>query len=236
MINLKYIVTGTGRCGTLFMANLLTSMGYPCAHEAIFTPKGIEKAKKIIKKIEPAISSRISREENLSDYELEIVAESSYMAAPFLKEFDAKVIHVVRNPMDVVASMTGPFFRLFENQRPVQAKELPERIIYEKFIYGHLEELEQKMSQIERCCLFYIRWNQMIEKSGKCVLRHRIEDDVHKIKELLGFKGEKCYENKKCNSKISSIWSVSDISNTSIKKELLNIMEKYGYMPQRKLH
>lgn len=225
---MKYIVTGTGRCGTLFMANLLTSMGFPCTHEAIFTPYGIDKAKRVIKKEEPALSSRISRGENLSDYEIDIVADSSYMAAPFLREFDAKVIHVVRNPIKVVASMIGDSFKNFLNPYPTDIEEFPAHLIYEEFMYSHLDELRGSMTQLERCCLFYVRWNQMIEDSGKVSIRHRIEDGPEKIKEFFGFEGE-CYGNTNCNSKPSSEWSFSEIKNISIKMDLLEIMERYGY-------
>jgi hypothetical protein len=228
MIDLKYIVTGTGRCGTLFMANFLTSMGFPCTHEAIFTPEGVDKAKRVLKQDEPAISSRISRGDNLSDYELKIVAESSYMAAPFLKQFDAEVIHVVRNPAGVVASMIGDSFRNFTNSHPTHIPDFPDHILYEEFMYEHVNELRGEMPQIDRCCLFYIRWNEMIEKSGRVIFRHRIEDGTEELKSLFKFDGE-CYYNTKCNSKPSSSWSFSDIQSKSIKNELFDIMSRYGY-------
>lgn len=228
MIDLRYIVTGTARSGTLFMANVLTSIGYPCTHEAIFTPQGLDKADRVIKEKEPAISSKISRGSNLSDYELDIVAESSYMAAPFLSKFDATVIHVVRNPVKVVASMIGSHFRYFLDSQPTFLDEVPDKIIYEQFIFSYLEELYQEMTQIDRCCLFYIRWNEMIEKSGRVTIRHRIEDGTEKIKELFGFNGS-CYDNTDCSSRPSCNWSFSDIKNNSIKSQLFDMMAKYGY-------
>lgn len=235
MIDLKYIVTGTGRCGTLFMANLLTSMGFPCTHEAIFTYEGLEKAKRVIRQAEPAVSSRISKGENLSDYELNIVAESSYMAAPFLKQFDAEVIHVVRNPIGVVTSMIGDSFRNFKNPHPTHIEDFPDHIFYEEFIYEHVNDLRQKMSQLDRCCLFYVRWNEMIEKSGRVSIRHRIEDGTDELKEFFGFKG-KCYNNTKCNSRPSSFsWSLSEISKKSIKRDLFDMMSRYGYK-NHKIH
>jgi hypothetical protein len=228
MIDLEYIVTGTGRCGTLFMANLLTSMGFPCTHEAIFTPEGMPKAKRVLSQLEPAISSRISRGENLSDYELKIVAESSYMSAPFLKQFDSRVIHVVRNPLGVVASMIGESFKNFSNNYPTDVPEFPDHILHEEFMYGHVSELQKEMSQIDRCCLFYIRWNEMIEKSGKVEIRHKIEDGTEELKKFFGFEGE-CYNNTKCNSRPSLVWSFSDIQTKSIKSELFEMMSRYGY-------
>jgi hypothetical protein len=234
MIDLKYIVTGTGRCGTLFMANLLTSMGFPCTHEAIFTPEGMERARRVIEKSEPAISSSISRGDNLSDYELDIVADSSYMAAPFLGEFDTKVIHIVRNPQRVISSMMSESFMNFMNSYPTDMEEFPEHLTHEEFMYGHVEELWREIPQLDRCCMFYVRWNQMIEKSGKVAIFHRIEDGSDKIKDFFGYKGD-CYNNTKCNSKPSSEWSINDVRSRSIRKELLDMMGRYGYI-NRKIH
>ena len=39
-MKLKYLVTGTGRSGTVYMARLLTSLGIPCSHEMIFDYRG----------------------------------------------------------------------------------------------------------------------------------------------------------------------------------------------------
>ena len=45
-MNLKYLVTGTGRCGTVYMARILTSIGIPCGHETIFDYRGTRGARK----------------------------------------------------------------------------------------------------------------------------------------------------------------------------------------------
>jgi len=109
---LKYLVTGTGRCGTVYMARLLTLAGIPCGHESIFDWKGITWAKRRLAGEVPLELSSIStiRLENgrwspepewLTDVEA-IEAESSYMAAPFLEESflsETKVIHLVRHPI-----------------------------------------------------------------------------------------------------------------------------------------
>lgn len=231
MINLKYIVTGTGRCGTLSMANLLTTAGYPCGHEAVFTFDGMEKVRRVLDRTLPAISSPISRGENLSDAEIDIVADSSYMAAPFLGEFMAPVIHVVRNPLDVVSSMTGGAFRNFTKAHPVGFPDDPLHVRHEEFVYLYIPEMRnENLSQIERCCRFYVNWNLMIEKSGRVAIRHRIEDEPI---EVLKFLGASCdYENKRANSKPQHRkWSLSDLADASVKRDLLDMMSRYGYTP-----
>ena len=44
MRRLQYAITGTGRSGTVYLANLLTSAALPCGHESIFTPWGYREA------------------------------------------------------------------------------------------------------------------------------------------------------------------------------------------------
>lgn len=231
MINLEYIVTGTGRCGTLYMSNLLTTLGIPCSHEGIFSHKGYEKAIEIIKegKVENSIISKDSCD-NLSEFEYKIIADSSYMSAPFLSKFDAPAIHVVRNPLNVVGSFIGPYFNYFKNEEPKLEKERECHFPYEKFIYEHVPELKKEITQLDRAFLFYVRWNQMIEESKKTILFHRIEDDIEPIKNLFKYKGNNFYKNKKSNSKEKVSICVDDINNQEIKKELLEIMKRYGYV------
>lgn len=229
-MELKYIVTGTGRCGTLFMANLLTSMGHPCTHEAVFTTEGWEHAWNVINGFKPAINSRISRGDNLSDYEMDSVAESSYMAAPFLARMSVKVIHVVRSPLKVISSLVGDGFRQFSESWPTDFEDDPHHFDYERFIYENLPELAGESNQIDRACLFYVRWNEMIEASGRVDLFHRIEDGPAKVKQYFNFGGE-CYGNTKCNSAEdqSRKWSPSQIKNPRLKERFLDMAARYGY-------
>ena len=44
MIDLEYLVTGTGRCGTVNLAMTLTSVGVPCSHERFFNGNSLEEA------------------------------------------------------------------------------------------------------------------------------------------------------------------------------------------------
>lgn len=224
------IVTGTGRCGTVFMANALTSMGWPCGHEAVFGIGGLDKAREITRGNSKPENSNISRSEEILSEGMDLVGDSSYMAAPFLREFDATVIHIVRNPILVVSSMTGEFFRNFSQPFPTDLEDRPDHLAYEEFMYKHVPELGEDMPQLDRACLFYMRWNEIIESSGKVDLFHRIEDSTERIKKLFLFKGY-CYANKRCNSLSSSSrkWRISNINNGTIRKGMKDIMKRYGY-------
>ena len=86
---LDFVVVGTGRCGTAYMAELLTRMGIPCGHEWVFS----------------AHPRRYP--------DLDIVGDSSAQAVPFLHEFTGLVLHQVRDPLRVIGSFLG--FGLFKD-------------------------------------------------------------------------------------------------------------------------
>jgi len=228
-MELKVLVTGTGRCGTNFMANLLTSLGHPCGHEAVFTPAGWTLAGEILRgRIRPE-NSEISKAGTILSEYMELVGDSSYMAAPYLGRVDTFVIHVVRNPMHVVASLIGDKFRQFAESKPMDYEDLPGHFAYESFMYEHLPELHEEMPVIDRACLFYIRWNEIIEASGKVDIFHRIEDPPEAINEVFGFGGK--YSDTKCNSSSESScrWILEQLVCPPILAGMKDIMKRYGY-------
>lgn len=169
-MDLKYIVVGTGRSGTVFMAKVLTQVGFPCGHETIFNERGIFK--------DPSDwdISHLSKE-TTGDWikdKTQIVADSSYMAVPHLQDYsNAKVIHVIRNPLKVVRSFYYgmDYFKSGVANNP-----------WEDYIYKYVPELKKDMSQLERCCLYYVLWNQMVCRKD---LFYHVEEDVSKVLEFL---------------------------------------------------
>lgn len=77
----KFVVVGTGRCGTGYVSKCFTACGIPCGHERLFTPNGCET-------IDDAL-----------------VGDASWLAVPHLAAYDGYVIHVHRHPYDCVASL-----------------------------------------------------------------------------------------------------------------------------------
>lgn len=233
MVNLKYLVTGTGKCGTVFMARFLTSLGIPCGHESIFDWKGYKWAEKRLaskERIELSNTSKSSYDGiNCKDIEKwidinELEAESSYMAAPFLGRDilkDVTIIHIVRNPIKVVNSFCNyiDYFKSKESTNP-----------YEKFIYRLLPELQEEMPQYDRACLFYVRWNQMIEKHN--VFFHKIENNPDTLFDFLGTSGNYFNDTsintqrKQCKYKFSS---ANQIETKEIRDEFVEMGSCYGY-------
>lgn len=229
MKNLKFLVVGTGKCGTVYMANLLSAWDIPCGHESIFTNQGLEEAKERLKdpnKIKfSECTIALPKWVNLT----EIIADSSYMSAPFLDNEilkDTKIIHLIRNPIKVINSfIAGDYFD----------KVWPEITVpFQNFIKQYIPDLyENDLDKINRCALFYLRWSELIEKQiqNKEFIVHKIENDDLDLKDFLEI--EKIKEikiNKKINSWAvnKNIFSIKNL-NSEIQKNLIEFSNKYGY-------
>jgi hypothetical protein len=234
MKQLKYIVTGTGRCGTVYAAMLLSNVMVSCGHESIFTPGGIETALRRLSGEEKCTLSFCSTNKRHRDGTWtplnitwvcpnQIVADSSYMAAPYVGEFQsAKLVHLVRHPVRVVNSFCN-YLGYFKSSTPSNE--------YEKFIYGILPELTEEMSQYDRGALYYILWNDLIEQRTENKVIHRIEDGPKKLLKELGLQNEICnFDDPYTNSfqKPRQRFCVDDLS-----EEIWDLFKecgaKYGY-------
>lgn len=234
MSKLKYLITGTGRSGTVFMARLLTSLGLPCGHESFFDWRGIRYAiKKFNGEIPPDLShaSTVKKvgdvwmaEEKWMDDPRSMVCESSYMAVPFLGEeclSGVPVIHVVRDPVKVAHSFCN-HIDYFRSETATNS--------YEQFIYRHLPELTKPMSMFDRTALYIVRWNQMIEKHNPALF-HRIEDGPEKVKEFLGLSGEGFSDSSVNTFKkwSSERFEIHKIDSKEIRQEFVDMGRRYGY-------
>lgn len=235
-IDLKYIVTGTGRCGTTYMARLLTSLGFMCGHESIFGTGGLVVAENRIYFNDKIETSLCSVKNVVIDQEYErwfdpslIQAESSYLAAPFLCGKllkDTKIIHVVRNPLNVLSSFLYDLnFFDYENLD-----------IWKNYVLKHLPNIIDIENKIERACYYYIRWNQMIENSKytKEYFFHKVENKC--TKELCDFLQIEQPDSFFADSNMNS-WKknrqetlyLKDIPDGPIKKDFIEMIVRYGY-------
>lgn len=225
---LKYLVTGTGRCGTVFMARLLTSLGEMCGHESVFWHEGEAAARRVLAS-RKFFTSGCSKGDWFVPAKM--TSESSYMAAPFLDRpllDGTKIIHVVRNPLKVISSHT----------KDVHFFEYPygPQIDYQRFVLQYLPEIAAIENLVERACYYYVHWNTMIEKksANRPYLLHNVEKKLSS--ELIHFMEisnppESYHNNEKTNS-----WNhrdkdltLNDIPNGTIKNKFINLAGKYGY-------
>ena len=234
MIDLQYLVVGTGRCGTLYMAKLLTAMGVPCSHESLFNWQGIKYAVCALKDEIPTQASEVSTRWNHHIKAQNAVAEASCLAVPFLNHpicRNVPVIHLVRNPIKVIDSFVrgGNFF----------SKRIP-RNKYEWFIDEHMppRALRRFPSAVERAAYFYLHWNKIIEKTvyrDRVHLFYRIEDrDIPAIAQFVNSDKEDVYVDEHTNTwrhhnlrRKEIKWR--DIPDSTMKEELMRKAKFYGY-------
>jgi hypothetical protein len=227
MIKLSHLVCGTGRCGTVSMSEILTQLGLPCGHESVFTPEGITHALAVLAGQQPIENSRISNKSKTSH----IVSDSSYMAAPFLGHpslSNCKIIHVIRNPLEVINSFTFGF-RYFSHSQPeaLTTDQVPGNR-WQLFIYSHMPELRKEMNTFERAALYYLNWNKLIkEKSiGKPYYLHRIEDDISGICKFLGVELQNINVRANVTERVGAIDFVPE---GTIKNRLRQFASEHGY-------
>ena len=230
---LNYIVTGTGRSGTVYMARVLTDLGIPCGHESIFNQ---EKDNNVISrffgKMKPTIS-KVSDNYGWVDLS-QLKADSSYMAVPYLNRpsiNEIPVIHVVRNPFAVISSFVmdlGYFKNMANNPFNVEGH-------WEEWIFTHNPELNLTLDPIERACIHYVTWNERIEKckEDRKYWFQRVEEPFPN--EFFGFLGMPIktvgFKNKKINSKKKRTrdFTADDIPNGPHKDKFLELVKRYGY-------
>jgi len=148
---LEYLVTGAGRCGTHYVADALSAVGIPTGHEVAFGPAG--------------------------PMPTENLAETSWLAAPFLDTLPTgtQIVHLVRNPAQVVASL----LRLGFFGKPRVATLQP----FIDFAYEHCPSLRDYDNEHARTAGFVVEWNRMIERSlaGTDAARVCIEDGLASV-------------------------------------------------------
>lgn len=125
-----FVVTGTGRCGTAHCMIVLKQMGVPASHEAFFT-----------------LDRRSFDDRDRAAYDAHPVNDVALMAAPFLKQLGKPVLHLVRNPVDVVNSF------LHMGLSPTVPHEITDFI-------NHFVTLEGG-SAAELWADYWVKWNRM---------------------------------------------------------------------------
>jgi len=237
---IKYLITGTGRSGTVYMARLLSSLGIMCGHESIFQKDALDFSLIRLKNKKERILSDTSRVairdiDNNIIYEKEIwfkpdeqIAESSYMAAPFLDHkslADCKIIHVVRNPIKVISST---YFDVNFFEDPLQKG-------YVKFVLEHVPEISKIKNNLEKTVAYYVAWNRLIEEKLKNKEHLFINVEKAPSQKLFDYleipKTNKYFKDRTINhwGKREKDLTLKDIPEGKIKESFIKIIEDYGY-------
>jgi hypothetical protein len=248
---LKTLVVGTGRCGTVYLAKLLSSAGRPCGHESIFRVDGWDAALRRMKGQEEVGVSLISQLASIRDEAsgrswfngLDYVeADASYMAVPFLDHdelADVQIVHAVRNPIQVINSFVVGF-KYFRDDW----KDNPRHRPYHEFIYTYLGGIDgdKDLDPVSRAAFYVVGWNEMIDHScGKSpnYFRFNVESSGKLLLSRLGLNTDvQTYSTRDCNHRINMpnfVTSAADIPNKEAAGMIESLSEKYGYRRVRLL-
>jgi len=198
----KLIVTGCPRSGTAFMARLLTEGGISCNHEFFYGMPGIS----IVRN--------------------KAIAEASWLAVPYLerdkKAWDAKVIHIIRNPLKQISSLAH--MHCLEDYNF-------EANPYTFFKGLHLPRLKRH-GLLDRYIYFWIKWNLWAEKYAD--LTYRLEDIVKDPQEVfddLGYDttGKKFDLSKENNYTDVKQLALEDFKGCVYYDELIAEAKRYNY-------
>lgn len=238
MIHLKYLVVGTGRCGTVTAAKMLTKAGVPCGHESIFDYVGLDVAVARLRGNAKISLSYCSTHYNKDhawkelppwiDVSQGVQAESSYMAVPFLDDplvAMAKLIHVVRNPLDVIPSFCDQLM-YFNEAAP------REKCEYEKFIYKYAPQVWEGRTRYERATLYYILWTDKIKR--QTTKFYKIENQLEDLFRDLGLAYPGRIDKEQQNSvrpRTMLPFTVDMIQDKKLRERLVATCEYYGYQP-----
>ena len=145
--DIHFVVTGTPRSGTTYVARVLQKLGFDCRHERRFTPWEV-----------------ITEVRRLNDVPW---GDSSWLAAPFLHLLPAstKIFHVVREPLNTINSIIG-----------TGQIDWPDdyRTFIAKYCWNDENYWPKDVGLDAQT--FWVRWNLMIERSGRVNRQFRIED------------------------------------------------------------
>jgi hypothetical protein len=199
---LKFIVAGTGRCGTAYIAQVLTHLGVPCGHEWVYAP-----------------------EKCYTD--IDILGDSSAQAVPFIPQFDGLVLHQTRDPLKVIGSLVS--FKLFDN--PQFHGPAGEFIARHFHMTGNVLEdsMRYYVEWNERCEAARNYFRYRIEDLDFQLLRSivdRIGVDVDDRRIVAALDRVPKNVNTRYSAKALS-WR--DLPKGRIKNDLINISKRYGY-------
>jgi hypothetical protein len=138
----RFIIVSTGRAGSKYVANLLSELGVACGHERVYTPLGPR-------------------------YKFLVRGDSSWLAVPYLAEYQGIVLHQVRNPLSVIASLLSIGFFSRDINR---------------FTDFSRRYFTPTGDELVDCMNWYTEWNSRCEKYA--TIRYKIEDIQNELPKI----------------------------------------------------
>ena len=219
---LEIIGTGTGRCCTFLLSEMLTLSGLSCGHEKIFN-EGWTAGERDIR----------------ADYEKEsqLKADISWCSAAYLDQSwiapDVKIIHLIRHPLSVIRSFFDINF--FSEDRIVRP--------LNQLVYANTTISAKNQDRLVSSIDHWFQWNQLIERKLSVIPNERIvvraEDLAFNTEGLSAFLGRNIkYIAKPFNGK-AQIKEENAVSEDELHRNLeftLSHIEKFYGMYWRKYY
>jgi hypothetical protein len=120
---MRFVVTGTGRCGTSYTSSLFNAAGVPCGHEDIFNVRAGVRDIRVSFGLRADLLSPVLRlREEWRRRFTRLEGDASWMAVPRLRWFNGTKFLQLRHPMRVVQSWVAVGFFSFSPALHLQAR------------------------------------------------------------------------------------------------------------------
>ena len=135
---MRFVVVGTGRCGTTWLSDVFTAAGIQTGHEHMFKPDGYK--------------DRWWYQDKEGDSQY-FHGDVSLYALPVLERglghFDGVVVHLVRNPLDCIGSLAGWNLPSYPNQQGAGGQ----------CVNDNLQFTLSPNNQVRNSTKYWVEWN-----------------------------------------------------------------------------
>ena len=206
---IDFVVTGTPRSGTTYVAKVLQKLGLECRHERRFTPWDVV----------------------IESYRLNSVpwGDSSWLAAPFLHLLPptTRVLHIVRDPLKTLNSIIG-----------TGQIDWPDdyRTFIAKYCWNDENYWPTDVGRDAQ--VFWERWNLMIERSGRVTKRFKIEELPSIVPEVVSALGIPQVDGRMAAEAVETVpttvnarkhYATVTLTRSDLTPECVEMARRYGY-------
>jgi hypothetical protein len=225
-LTLNGLITGCGRSGTSYLADVLNVSGASCGHEAAYDVFG----------------------QHHSSHRF----ESSWYAAPFLDQLPPRtpIVHLVRDPVRVIQSFhrlgllsKRPFRHVTYGRTGFHPKAwmLYRRQVRDRwhFVLEHRRFLERHLAvwsehdEVQRLVTYWFRWNQMVEDNAAHLnlpyLRVRLEDLDQRLNDVAEFLGVDPILDRRSPTNTKMGYKPRPVPEVELSEQALLLANRFGY-------
>ncbi len=134
---MRFVVIGTGRCGTTWLSDVLTEAGVLTSHEHMFSPTGYQDR-----------WWRQTAENESLNYQGDVSLYALPVLEGGMRRFDGTIVHLTRNPLDCIGSLAGWALPSHPNKQGVGGR----------FVNDNLQ-FTVAGNQVRNSAKYWVEWN-----------------------------------------------------------------------------